>query len=111
MNESILIKTMTVEEYFEQMGIDIGDIVCYTTPEGTKPPIDFDPIEMAEKYHKAQLKLLGIGGVVRSVFTIHSTEDESIIKIVGTEEEAKQEVLKFAEEHKYADFFYEKQTL
>ena len=30
--------------------------------------------------------------VVRSVFTIHSTEDEGIIKIVGTEEEAKKEV-------------------
>ena len=62
-------------------------------------------------WHKSELKLLGIGVVVRSVFTIHSTEDESIIKIVGTEEEAKQEVLKFAEEHEYADFFYEKQTL
>ncbi len=55
--------------------------------------------------------ILYLFSVVRSVFTIHSTEDEGIIKIVGTEEEAKQEVLKFAEEHKYADFFYEKQTL
>lgn len=49
--------------------------------------------------------------VVRSVFTIHSTENEGIIKIVGTEEEAKKEVEAFKKQHSYADFFYEKQNV
>lgn len=61
--------------------------------------------------NKATNDILALLNVVRSVFTIHSTADEGIIKIVGTEEEAKQEVLKFAEEHKYADFFYEQHIL
>ena len=52
-----------------------------------------------------------IANVVSSVFTIHSTENEGIIKIVGTEEEAKEEVLRFEEQHKYANFFYEKQNV
>jgi len=47
---------MTVEEFFESRGIDTCDIVCYSTPDGTNPPIDFDPIEFAQLYHESQLK-------------------------------------------------------
>ena len=60
---------------------------------------------------EAKALLLGLLGVVRSVFTIHSTEDEGIIKIVGTEEEAKKEVEAFKKQHNYADFFYERQNV
>jgi len=65
--------------------------------------------DTAYDYMLEQLRLHSV--VVRSVFTIHSTEDEGIIKIVGTEEEAKEEVIKFAEQHKYANFFYERQNV
>ena len=96
---------ITAEKYYDD------NLENYNLLNKIDPMTAKQAMEMMEGYHQANLKLLGIGVVVRSVFTIHSTEDESIIKIVGTEEEAKQEVLKFAEEHKYADFFYEKQTL
>lgn len=57
------------------------------------------------------VKNCSIPVVVRSVFTIHSTEDEGIVKIVGTEDEAKQQVEEFKKQHSYADFFYEKQNV
>ena len=62
-------------------------------------------------YAAKVVKNCSIPVVVRSVFTIHSTEDEGIVKIVGTEDEAKQQVEEFKKQHSYADFFYEKQNV
>ena len=56
-------------------------------------------------------EICSLFSVVRSVYTIHSIEDEGIIKIVGTEEEAKKEVESFKQQHSYTDFFYEKQNV
>ena len=65
----------------------------------------------AKYYHEQQVNSVGLADFVRSVFTIHSTQDEGIIKIVGTEDEAKQQVEEFKKQHSYADFFYEKQNV
>lgn len=50
----------TAEQILKKHGIDIGDIVCYSTPNGIGTPIDFDPIEMmneiAEKAYNQAIK-------------------------------------------------------
>jgi len=68
-------------------------------------------IDDAKAAIEREKQALSISDVVRSVFTVHSTEDEGIIKIVGTEDEAKKEVEEFKKQHNYADFFYEKQNV
>ena len=71
-----------------------------------------DFMEHYAKYYHEQVNSVDLAvSVVRSVFTIHSTQDEGIIKIVGTEDEAKQQVEEFKKQHSYADFFYEKQNV
>jgi hypothetical protein len=102
-------ETMEAKEWFEksdyQYTLDEHD-------EGGYLGINDNKVgQMLEEYHQAKLKLLGIANVVRSVFTIHSTEDEGIIKIVSTEDEAKRQVEYFKKQHNYTDFFYEKQNV
>ncbi|MFD0795830.1 hypothetical protein ACFQZJ_00035 [Maribacter chungangensis] len=64
--------------------------------------------EIAKEYHTQQL---AIDVVVSSVFTIHSTENDEIIKVVRTPEQAQKEVKEFKDGHAYADFYYQKQDL
>jgi hypothetical protein len=99
---------MNAEDFLKTKGIGKPTIKAVRLPHKYKN-IELELIPLMEEY--AELKLLGIADVVRSVFTIHSTEDECIIKIVGTEDEAKKQVEDFKKQHNYADFFYEKQNI
>ncbi len=57
------------------------------------------------------VKKLTIPVVVHSVFTIHSTENHEIIKVVGNKEQATQEVKMFKDRYAYADFYWQEQAV
>jgi hypothetical protein len=54
---------------------------------------------------------LNLPCVVRSVYTIYSTAEDAIVKIVDNKDAAKKEVETFKAQHRYADFFYEEVIL
>jgi len=73
----------TKNEYLKEQGIDLEKELGVSTY--TK--VRFAMEAFAKDYAQEQVKNCSIPDVVRSVFTIHSTEDEGIIKIVGTEDD------------------------
>lgn len=52
-----------------------------------------------------------ISNIMHSVFTIHSAENDEIIKVVGTKDKAIQEVKEFKDDHAYTDFYWQEQVL
>ena len=44
----------TAEKYFEEKGVDIGQIVCYYVRGGMGDGIDFDPVEFATDFAKQE---------------------------------------------------------
>ncbi len=71
----------------------------------------WEETEAIKAHLEARFKALGLYDVMHSVFTIHSTENDDIIKVVGTKEKAIQEVKEFKDDHAYADFYWQEQAL
>ena len=43
---------MNAREYLESKGIDCEDMVAYSAPNGTEPPIDIDILDVMEEYNQ-----------------------------------------------------------
>ncbi len=98
---------MNAEEYLKTLNEHDPVFEIDTEYEYTEQQL----INFAERYHERKLKILRLQNVMHSVFTIHSTENDEIIKVVGTKDKAIQEVKEFKDDHAYADFYWQEQVL